>query len=256
MEMREQGCHPVLADIFEKDALVTAMKGATAVQVIIPTSRDGADVSGLMRSEIAAVVTALKAARPKAIVAISDYGANLDFDTGITSIFWEFERDLKSLDIPLTLVRSAEHMENWGRVARQGVTTGTLPSMLGPADRRFPMVSAGDVGTATVDYLLTGGQATPLRVVHVEGPGRYSPNDVASILKKIANGLVEVKVLSPQERLEVLTAGGLGISFASLLAGMYDASNAGHIEVEAGVGETRFGTTTLKEVLRRLLQVG
>jgi hypothetical protein len=37
---------------------------------------------------------------------------------------------------------------------------------------------------------------------------------------------------------------------------MYDASNAEHIEVEAGIRETRFGTTTLEEVLRRLLQVG
>jgi hypothetical protein len=52
-----------------------------------------------------------------------------------------------------------------------------------------------------------------------------------------------------QKGIQLLIAAGLGESYAQLVAEMWDAHNAGKIELEPG-GEVRCGTTSLEEVLK------
>jgi NAD(P)H dehydrogenase (quinone) len=49
-----------------------------------------------------------------------------------------------------------------------------------------------------------------------------------------------------------LTAAGLSESYASLVAGIYAANNAGRIDVEPNSGELRLGTTSLTEAFAAL----
>ncbi len=51
----------------------------------------------------------------------------------------------------------------------------------------------------------------------------------------------------------MLLRAGLSANHAQLITDLYDTHNAGRIDVEAGVGERRFGTTGLAEVLASIL---
>ena len=53
--------------------------------------------------------------------------------------------------------------------------------------------------------------------------------------------------MTRQNEIRLLIAAGLGESYAQLVTEMWDAHNAGKIEVEPG-GEVRCGTTSLDEV--------
>lgn len=242
------GCEIAVADVRDNGALSKAMRGATAVQVICPTSKGAEDASTEMQATIAAIAVALDKARPRSVLAISDYGAHLASGTGLTLTFRQLEDALKKLDVPLTFLRSAEHMQNWSRLAKRAIQNGVLPSLHHPVTKRFPTVSASDVGLIAADLLMSG-TPTPLRIVHVEGPERYSADGVARILGALAGRQVTAQALPRAEWVPALISGGLGVSYAELVAAMYDAHNAGRIDVEQGAGETRSGKTKLRDVL-------
>jgi hypothetical protein len=51
----------------------------------------------------------------------------------------------------------------------------------------------------------------------------------------------------------MLEGAGLGEPHARLITDLYDAHNAGRIDVETDISERRFGATTLAEVLAAIL---
>jgi len=251
-EFRVLGCEVELADLHDVSALARAIKGATAVQVICPTGVHADDASAEMESTIRSIMDALDQVRPETILAISDYGAQLTAGTGITLTFHHLESQLKKIPAALTVLRSAEHMQNWNRLVGPAIETGVLPSLHHPVSKSFPTVSAGDVGLIAADLLLSGtGEA--LRVVHAEGPGRYNANDVARTLGDIAGREIAARELPRQDWVPALVGGGISTSYAELVAAMFDAHNAGRIDVEHGVGEIRRGNTDLRTALSALV---
>jgi NAD(P)H dehydrogenase (quinone) len=248
------GCEIAVADLWDVTALTRAMDGASTVQVICPVSAQGSDAAADMRRSIAALGDALEAARAPAILAISDYGAELSAGTGVTVLFHELEARLRRLPARLSLLRSAEHMENWSRVIRVAATTGALPSLHHPLTKLFPTVSAYDVGAVAADLLLAaaGTLGTP-RVVHVEGPRRYSPIDVAASVSVLLGRDITAYALPRSEWDATLRKGGLSESYARLVIELYDAHNAGRIDAEYGVDEIIRGRTELTDALQRQL---
>jgi len=225
------------------------------VQVICPTSTRAEEASSEMQAAIAAIAAALDAARPRSVLAISDYGAHLASGTGITLTFRYLEDELRKLNIPLTFVRSAEHMQNWSRLAKQAIRNGVLPSLHHPITKRFPTVSASDVGLLSAELLMSA-RGGPLRIVHAEGPERYSAEDVACVLGELVGRRITAKELPQAEWVRALVGGGLSSSYAKLVAETYQAHNAGRIDVERDVGETATGQTTLREVLAPMIGAG
>jgi uncharacterized protein YbjT (DUF2867 family) len=247
-ELGAWGCEIVLADLRDATALEVAMSGATAVQVICPLSTRADDASSDMAAIIGAMTHALDRVRPQAIVAISDYGAELGAGTGITLTFHHLETELRRIPSSLTLLRSAEHMQNWSRVAGVAARTGILFSLHHPVTKLFPTVSAPDVGLIAA-HLLTSGGGAAVRVVHAEGPRRYSARDVAEALGELAGRAITAAELPRSDWVGALVRGGLGTSYAELVAATNDAHNAGLIDVQEGVGEIRRGPTELREAL-------
>ena len=107
-EFRALGCETETADLRDAPTLARATKGATAVQVICPTGVRADDASAEMESTIRSIVDALDQVRPRSILAISDYGAQLATGTGITLTFHHLESQLKTIPVALTVLRSAE----------------------------------------------------------------------------------------------------------------------------------------------------
>ncbi|RFB77979.1 NmrA family NAD(P)-binding protein [Methylovirgula sp. 4M-Z18] len=253
--LRALGCEVAFADIGDSDALRNALRRATAVQVICPMSVSAEDSTAEMQSNIAAIAAALDETRPRSVLAISDYGAHHASGTGIALIFRHLEDALKKLNVSLTLLRSAEHMQNWRRLARRAITSGVLPSLHHPTTKRFPTVFASDVGAIAADLLKDEEQAL-LRVVHVEGPERYSAEDVARVLGELAGRPIVARELPQGDWAPALVGGGLSADYADLVAKMYAAHNAGRIDVEQGVGETRFGKTGLRQARASMIAAG
>jgi uncharacterized protein YbjT (DUF2867 family) len=237
------GCETVVADLSDARALERALDGADGVLVMCPLNLRADDVEAEAQRIIDAIGDAVETARPQAVVALSDYGAHHDGETGIPMIFRRFEERLRSTPGSKTFLRSAEHMQNWLRYLRVARERGVMPSLHAPLDKRFPTVSAFDVGLAAADFLTDETAARDsARVVHIEGPRRYTASEMAKALGPRAGRPVEAQALPRENWIPALRAGGLTESYARLLVQTQDAHEAGTIEVEPG-GELRRGQT-------------
>jgi NAD(P)H dehydrogenase (quinone) len=247
------GCEIAEVDLNEASAIESAIRGADAVQVICPVQAQAEDAAGAMGKTIDSIASALIEIRPPKVVAISDYGAQVSEGTGITMIFHYMEEQFCRLPSMVTFLRSAEHMQNWARVIKVASETGVLPSLHHPVGKRFPTVSAQDVGSIAAQLLTDGVTVSPPRVVHVEGPRRYDANEVAATLGNILGREVVARELLQSDWIPVLTRAGAGPSYAKLVFDLYVAHNAGRIDVEPGATDIRFGTTELRDVFISLL---
>lgn len=246
------GCDIAMADIHDGEALRHALREAQAVQIICPISPRSDDAGAEMQASIEAISAALADAGPGSVLAISDYGAHHTRDTGIALTFHHLEAALRGLGLPLTLVRSAEHMQNWARLLPRAIETGVLPSLHHPVTKLFPTISAADLGEIAAQLLTTGAK-DELRIFHAEGPERYSTANVASALATLTGREIVARALPRAQWLPALAQGGLSTSYAQLVADMYDAHNAGRIDVEAAIGNVRRGDTGLHQALAAML---
>jgi NAD(P)H dehydrogenase (quinone) len=247
--LRELGCAVAIADLRDERATSSAFEGARAALVIVPLQPTAEDVAADAQHIIDVLGAALEHARARHVVAISDYGAHVPEGTGVALIFRALEQRLLTLNTELTLLRSAEHMQNWTRMLRAAGAHGTLASLHHPVARKFPTVSAFDVGLVAAELLAsTPEPARGPRVIHVEGPRRYSAADVAGVFEAAFRRRVTASELARDQWSAALAAGGLHDSYAQLVCALQDAHNAGKIDVEPG-GEVRRGSTELAHAL-------
>jgi NAD(P)H dehydrogenase (quinone) len=251
--LAELGCDIVGSDLCDTSSVARAIDGAEGVLVIVPLAPTAQDPLADAVQLIESAARAISAAKPGRVVVISDYGAHVPANTGITMIFHRLEQRFGALPVPMTFLRSAEHMHNWLRYVRSAREHGLLPSLHQPVDRLFPSVDAADVGRVAADLLAAdNGQerrSSP-RVVHVEGPRRISAQDVAQALAKLVGRDVMAEAFPRDRWLAALRGGGLGERYAQLIAELQDAHNAGLIDSEAG-GEVVHGSTELADALAR-----
>ncbi|MGO7321053.1 NAD(P)H-binding protein [Rhizobium ruizarguesonis] len=244
------GCEIAIADIGDADAMAVAMRDATAVQLICPIDPRAADASRQMLQSIERMVAAIDAARPPRVLAISDYGAHLTVDTGVTGMFRMMEERFRQCSARMVFLRSAEHMENWARYLKIAGETGVMPSMHLPLSRPFPTVSAADIGDMAADLMLTDEDHGPLpRIVHGEGPRECTALDIAAALGRLLARSVVAHELPRADWPATLVRAGLSESYADLIVRLADAHNKGLIGAEAGVGEIRRGRTDIAAAL-------
>lgn len=254
-DLAHAGCELKVADLRDGRALTLALAGVQAVQVICPMSMRADDALADMRAIVENIATALEATHPKAVVVISDYGAEVGAGTGVTLLFHELEARLGNLKGATTFLRSAEQMQNWIRILAFAAESGVLPSMHHPLTKAFPTVSAGDVGIAAAGLLVDShSNKVRRRVVHIEGPRRYTANHVAATLAALVGRPITPRELPRCEWLPALVRAGLGESYANLVVELYDAHNRGRIDAQRSAGEVRFGRTELAEVFASLLE--
>ena len=253
-ELARWGCEIAVADVRDPATIARAVDGADAVQVICPIVPTAVDARAELLGVVDAFAEGLASAPPPRVLAISDYGAERDAGTGVTMTFHHLERRLRELPGNVTFLRSAEHMQNWRRQVPAAVRSGVLGSLHQPLTKRFPTVSAPDVGIVAAEVLTdeAPGSSAP-RVVHLEGPRRYTALDIAATLSELAGREVVARELPRPEWVAALERGGVGASYAELVAELFDAHNAGRIDAEQGAGEVRHGTTELREALSGLL---
>ena len=252
-DLAQNGCEIVVADVVDAEDLKSALRGASEVLVICPMNPRAANAREDHERKIGAICGAMEDVNPRLAVVISDYGAHHETGTGVTLTFHQLEQRLSSIPVSCTFLRSAEHMQNWSRFIKTAAKTGVLPTFYRPKTKLLPLVSAPDVGVAAAELLACAeGMTQGTQVVHVEGPRRYSVDEVIQTIGATVERGVEACELPRERWVSALVEGGLSESYARLVAEMYEAHNDGRIEVELDCGEVRRGRTSLAEAFASL----
>jgi len=252
--LAEVGCEIAIVNLLDPVSVARAIEGAYAVQMLCPVPHADADPAVAMRRMIDVSAVALRANPPRRLLALSDYGAEHPDGTGITTLFHYLETQLRGIDSQLTFLRAAEHMHNWARVLPVALAQGVLPSLHHPLTKLFPTVAAQDVGLLAAELLLDAKRApVSPHIVSIESERRVSALDVARTIANWRARQVVAHEVPRGEWAAVLRRAGLSEQHARLITDLYDAHNAGRIDVETEISERRFGTTTLAQVFAAML---
>lgn len=242
-----RGCEVAIADISNMAALACAFTDVEGVFVLIPPLFDPAPGFPEARAMIAALKSALEAARPPKLVCLSTIGAQAA-QPNLLNQLGLMERELGASPTPVCFLRAAWFMENAVWDVDPARNTGVIPSFLQPLDKPVPMVATVDIGQLAAELLQESWAGR--RVVELEGPQRVTPNEVAATFAKILGRPVRMEIV-PRESWDGLFS-AQGMKNPTPRAQMLDGFNEGWIEFEAGTKGSRKGATVLETVLRSL----
>lgn len=248
---QERGAEAELAEITDPVALTRAFAGADAVYLINPPDYSCPDLFAQAQKVHAALLLAAQRAGVGRIVALSSVGAQHARGTGNILTTHNLEQQLAAYAGPVTLLRAANFMENWGWVMAPVLSQGVLPSMFSPLDRRLPMQSAADVGAAAAALMQEGGPAR--RVVELRGPQDYSPEDTATALQQLLGQPVRAVAVPEAQWADIFRAQGFPECTVQGFCQMYQAFNNG-LNAFEGTHEVRRGSTSMKQALASLIE--
>jgi uncharacterized protein YbjT (DUF2867 family) len=241
------GCEVSVASIDDAAAMTDAFRGVDGVFLMTPPNYDPEPGFPDTQRNAAALRAAIEASRPAKIVLLSTVGApvtelNLLNNSGIT------EAMLRTVPVPVIFLRAAWFMENaaWDL---ESAKSGVVHSFLQPLDHRIPMVATEDIAQTAVELL--GQSWNGVRIVELEGPERYSANDVAAALASALHNPVRNEIV-PRSTWEGLFR-SQGMKNPLPRIRMVDGFNEGWIDFESGQRGSRKAGTTLRAALQALV---
>lgn len=250
--LRLDGAEVVVAELGDAKAVGAALRGAHGAYLLVPPTPVKATGIRESRARISeALFQAVSAVEGLHVVLLSSIGAQVAHGTGTTEVLRDAEQRFAALDRPCTFLRAASFVEGWSGMARQAAEQGTFSTFLAPVDRKLPVVSIEDVGTAAARLLLD--PARSRRVIELSGPRDVSPADAVAALGRLLGKRVQLTVRPTHAMVETLTGLGYSEELALLEQQLTEAINGGRL-VFGGIGAQRIrGTVELDDALRALL---
>ena len=243
---RERGADVVVADIADVEALRAVFAHGRRAFVLNPPADPSTDTDSVERATARAIVRALDGSGLEKVVAASTYGAQPGERIGDLSVLYEFEVQLKAGAIPAAIDRGAYYFSNWDTFTDSARTDGVVQSML-PADLQLPMVAPSDLGLIAARRMLSPIDDTD--VVYIEGPGRYTPNDVASAFAAALDRDVRLDVVPPEQWRDTFRQMG----FSDAAADSYTRMTVATVDDVELPSDPERGPTTLDEYIRALV---
>jgi NAD(P)H dehydrogenase (quinone) len=244
----DRNCDVAVAEMTDVSALTATFQNATGVFVLLPPIFDPSPGFPEAREIIAALRSALSAARPAKVVCLSTIGAQAK-QTNLLTQLGIMEQMLGELPMPIAFLRAAWFMENSSWDVAPARETGVIPSFLQPLDKPVPMVATGDVGHVAASLMRENWSGR--RIVELEGPRRVTPNEIAATFARLLNRPVQAQAV-PRETWEPLFQ-SQGMKNPLPRIQMLDGFNQGWIKFESGEANIRKGEIDLSEVLKDLL---
>ena len=246
----DKGCEVAIASIADADGLTKAFYGVEGVFLMTPPDFDPEPGFPKTHQAIAAVKHAIAAARPGKVVFLSTVGAQVA-EFSLLNNSKITEDGLRTVPVPVAFLRAAWFMDNasWDVEAAKA---GVVPSFLQPLNHLIPMVATADIGSTAADLLRESW--TGLRIIELEGPRRYSANDVAAGFAEAVGHPVRMEPV-PRGTWEALFR-SQGMKHPLARIRMIDGFNEDWIDFEGGGAEYRTGRIPLKTVLKDLTAQG
>jgi NAD(P)H dehydrogenase (quinone) len=248
---RERGAEVAVATLDDAAGLQAAFDGVDGVFIMTPTWFEAQDMFAENAKALTALGRALRAVSSIKVALLSSVGAHRQHDTGAIMKLHDMEEAFA--DLPsVTSIRAGWFMENFAGLVSSVRDTGVLSSMLAPLDRKVPMIATVDIGRTVAEVLQNNWSGQ--RVIELEGPRRYAPNEVAAAFAALLDRAVEAKVLPSTEWYSTYLSWGLTPRSAAAMAEMLNGFNTGWIAYEKGDEDTRHGATPLDAVLAELIR--
>ncbi|WP_447952417.1 NmrA family NAD(P)-binding protein [Sphingopyxis chilensis] len=244
---RDTKAEVIEANVNDVPSLRAAFQRGRRAFLLNPPADIRTDTDRVERSTVAKILAALPDSGLEKIVVESTAGAQPGERIGDLNVLWELEEGLRVQGIPAAINRAPYYFSNWDEQLDPIRETGKLQTMY-PADLALPMAAPRDLGRAAADRLLS--PAADAGVRHVEGPDRYSSNDVAQAFAEALGHPVEV-VVTPREQWEDAYR---KLGFSKPAANSYARMTA--VSLDGGFDyDTRAirGVTTLDEYIRQLV---
>ena len=241
------GCDVFVASIDDAEAMTEAFRGMDGVFLMTPPNYDPEPGFPDTQRNSVAIRTAIEESRPGKVVFLSTVGAqvtepNLLNNSGMT------EAMLRTVPVPVAFLRAAWFMENaaWDI---ESAKSGVVHSFLQPLDHRIPMVATEDIAQTAVELL--GQSWNGVRIVELEGPERYSSNDVAAALASALRTPVRNEIVPRSTWEELFRSQGMKNPLPRIR--MVDGFNEGWIDFESEQHGSRKAGTTLQAALQALV---
>ena len=239
-----QGVELVDGDWNDSAAIERALKDVEGAFVMLPAmwapSPDFKEAKGV----IANYVEALTRAAPPRVVALSSMGANRTSGLGMITALSLLEQGFRDLASPIAFVRAGGFFENFlfGLQAAQG---GALPVYYDPTNRKSTMVATNDIG-AEVASLLIGPAWTGRRIVELGS--MVSADEVADQLGEVMQRDVKAFTVPRAGWAAAFEQFGIPKGQTGPAEAMYEAVNAGWMELGVNGAEHVAGTTSARDV--------
>jgi uncharacterized protein YbjT (DUF2867 family) len=246
---RARGAEVAVADLDDTAALTRALAGSTGAYVLVPPRGDAADPRAHNRGVIASLAAAVAAAKVPHVVLLSSIGAQHAAGTGPIASLHEAERALAATGAALTAVRAGYFAENWGG-SLGFVTQGFVPSFL-PADLAVPTVATADIGRTAAAALVEGGRGR--QVIELSGPRDVTAREVVAAVARIVGRDLRIEEAPLDAVVPTFTGFGMSPAVAALYREMYAGIAAGHVAWEGGAARAVRGSTTVDQVLQKLV---
>lgn len=244
----KRGAEVAVANVHDTEALTQALRGADGVYALNPPDAQHDDPMGRARQITAAWTEALRSSGVKHAVFLSSVGAQHASGTGVIRQVNVAETELRTQPVPVTFIRAAYFMENWGMSLGQALSDGTLYTLQDP-DLTMPMVATRDIGRVAAEALLD--PKSEHRVIELEGPRQYNAHDVASEIGRIAGKPVQVAKVPRDGVVGLLMSFGISNAMAQLYLEMVEGIENGRVSFE---GSAVRGKVGVEQVLRDLAQ--
>jgi len=249
-EWKAQGAEVAVADLTDPAALTAALRGTKGAYLLNPPSYRDSDPVARAASAGKAFAIAIDASGIERAVVLSAVSAHLPAGHGIIATNRAVEQALVNVRVPTASIRAQYFFENWAHVLQPVRQDGVLPSFLGPADKRYPMVTVADIA-AEVVALLLGAPWKGGRVVELSSFDA-SPAEVAQALSAQVGKPVTPIIVPRGQWPEILAGNGFSPATVSAFVEMYDGINSDIVAAEAGREAVR-GNSSLALAARGLL---
>ena len=243
-----KGCQIAIADIMDTDALAKAFNGAKGVFLMTPPNFDPEPGFPQTVELNAAVTAAINLARPEKVVFLSTVGAHVA-EPMLLNNSKMTEEALRSAPVPVGFLRAGWFMEN-AKWDVEAARTGTLSSFLQPLEHPIPMVATVDIGRTAAAML--GESWTGVRIVELEGPRRYSAEDIRKAFSSALGIPVRMHPVPRDEWEPLFRSQGAKNPLPRIR--MVDGFNEGWVDFEGGTAEHRKGSTELRTVIAELVE--
>jgi len=242
-----KGAEIAIAELHDALALEKAFSSTRAIFVMTPPLFDVADPMAEHDQMLAALFTAIEKTRPDKVVYLSSIGAHLRTGTGAIKKLYDMEQAFGRLPVPTAGIRAGWFMENFVGGIAQAKQSGQFHSFLSPLDKHIPMIATKDIGQLAAELLQQNW--TGHRIVELEGPNRYSANDVVNTLTTQLKRDIKAQIIPVHDYQRVYRSFGGSPAAAIMMAEMTIGFNNNHIVFEGNGREQAIGITLLEDAL-------
>ncbi|ATY32803.1 NmrA family NAD(P)-binding protein [Sphingomonas psychrotolerans] len=221
-------------DLYDVKALHAVLRTGRRAFLLNPPAAITGDTDAEERRTIAAILAAVAGSGLEKLVGESTYGARPGERCGDLNTLWELEQGLAAQPVPYAINRGAYYFSNWAMNLQEVREDGVLRTMF-DADFELPMVAPEDLGRHAA-ALMTDDRTGIFRV---EGPRRYTPQDVADAFAAVLARPVRVETTPPDQWVAAFKATGFSDAAAESYARMTAATVAAEWPEDVIRGQTR-----------------